>query len=160
LDYREKLPSDLTSSLDTALDGSERPVDRLTAFSLSDRAGTQIWRYRAGDNEMSPSVIEWLAKKAKTTKKIATVSLWLYLWGHRCWQCHGKKHEFIGAKVVSCPTCKGLGYVRLRDRQLAALLDEPVEVARRAWKAIQRCLDTLSNADRRVSVTMSLRLVE
>ena len=126
----------LRSSLNWDDSDHERSVDKLTAFSFSDKLSTMLWRLKYG-NDMSAynPVVILLAKSLKPMNRNISIKVseqavyeWLFPF---CLTCRGAKEIMVGDLKVTCKACDGVGVQRytnkVRELNLGGNFDQHIE---------------------------------
>lgn len=124
---REALAHALHSSLEWDDSEHERAIDKVTAFSYSDRLGTMLWRFRdSNDRTVHKTIILLLAKQLEKQlpsqfnrgKVIKIAGQALKEWSlTNCRTCYGSGEIMAGELKVVCRVCGGSGVKRYSDRE-------------------------------------------
>ncbi|HYD35902.1 MAG TPA: zinc finger-like domain-containing protein [Vitreimonas sp.] len=155
---REAISKTLTSSsLEWDDSEHEGAVDKLTAFSYSDRMGTLLWRVKySNDASAYKPVVYLLAKSLPRLNRsiaIKTSEQALREWlAEFCTSCSGSKVARDGDKVIDCPVCHGVGTRRYTDSERAAFIGANMS------KNVDYLLNVIGGIDISVAVKTRLRL--
>jgi hypothetical protein len=154
---REAISKTLSSSLEWDDSDHERAVDKLTAFSYSDRLGTLLWRVKYHNDAASykPAVF-LLAKNLPNISKgiairIAEQALKEWVMSF-CASCLGAKEVRSGDHVITCPCCGGSGVRKYTDRERAAAIGANMS------KQVDTILHIIGGVDIQVAVKTRLKL--
>lgn len=154
---REAISKTLSSSLVWDDSEHERAIDKLTAFSYSDRLGTLLWRVKYFNDASSykPAVLILAKRLPRLNRGIAikvsdqALREWL---NNFCGACNGAKEIRSGDHVITCPTCNGGGVRKYTDRERAAA------VGANMGKHIDMILNLIGGVDVQVSVRTRAKL--
>jgi hypothetical protein len=154
---REAISKTLSSSLEWDDSDHERAVDKLTAFSYSDRLGTLLWRVKYfNDASAYKPAVFLLAKNLPTLNrgmaiKIAEQALkeWVLSF---CTHCLGAKEIRSGDHVITCPCCGGSGVRKYTDRERAAFIGASMS------KQVDTILHIIGGVDIQVAVKTRMKL--
>ena len=157
MNYREALSQDLHSALKGDDSTHVTPLDRVTAFSSSNRLGTLLWRIKYEQDYSNVKAASFLlAKTLQNTNKnlaikIATQAIVEWI-DANCKTCVGSKQMQMGELIIICQTCKGSGVHRYNDieRTLSIGVD-----AKKFSNLFKRLHDVIGEQDRLVNRTMS-----
>jgi hypothetical protein len=154
---REAISKTLTSSLEWDDSEHERAVDKLTAFSYSDRMGTLLWRIKYSNDASSYKPAVYLLAKSLPRLnrgmaiKVAEQALREWL-ANFCTSCSGSKVARDGEKVIDCPSCMGVGTRRYTDAERAAFIGASMS------KHVDYILNVIGGIDTSVAVRVRIRL--
>lgn len=154
---REAISKALTSSLEWDDSDHERAIDKLTAFSYSDRLGTLLWRLKyQHDHTAYKPILHLIAKRLPRINRgialrVAKQALheWLY---NFCPTCCGAKEIRRGELVVICAHCSGSGVRKYRDSERRHAIGAAMN------KRVDELLSLIGGMDVAVSVGTKSRL--
>lgn len=154
---REAISKTLSSSLEWDDSEHETAVDKLTAFSYSDRMGTLLWRVKYSNDASSYKPVVYLLAKSLPRLnrgiaiRVAEQSLreWLASF---CTSCSGSRVARDGDKVIDCQTCRGVGARRYTDAERAAFIGANMS------KQVDYILNVIGGIDISVAVKTRIRL--
>ncbi|MDE3023613.1 MAG: hypothetical protein KGI54_17505 [Pseudomonadota bacterium] len=161
---RESVAAALNSSLDSD-DLHERPVDRLGAFSKSERIGTLLWRVKYDNDAKSykPALLllTRLFRKQKESRNFihsickCVLDEWLM---DKCRHCGGNGQVIQAQTLVQCSSCNGTGIHRFKDRERARALKMNLDQVEKLNKRLGQIHDYLGDIDRKVNVKTNIEL--
>ena len=159
MSYRSSLSRTLHGSLEGSDSDHQSNLDRLTAFSLSTRLGTLLYRLKYDlDSSVHNDAISALRQAAGVSLEAASVAISEWL-DPNCKRCGGKAQMKVAEKLILCPACQDHpGKHRFSDQSRASFLRVSLGTAKRMSGAIRRAHETIGSADRHVSGTMSAQL--
>jgi len=161
---RESVAAALNSSLDSD-DMHERPVDRLGAFSKSERIGTLLWRVKYDNDARSykPALLlltRLFLRRGEGRQFVqglckCVLDEWLM---DKCRHCGGSGQILANQTLMTCHQCSGTGIHRFTDRQRAKSLHMKIEQVEKLNKRLGLIHDFLGDMDRKVNVRTLIEL--
>lgn len=155
---KEAMSHVLHSSLEWDDSEHERAVDKLTAFSYSERFATLLWRFKyANDSSAYKPIIYMLARSLKLSRSVAVkvaeqaLHEWIFSF---CPVCLGAKETMAGELRVVCPSCDGSGVARFSDKEREAKL------GLNFGRHVDALLRIISGSDMKPSAEMRRRLLK
>jgi hypothetical protein len=154
---REAISKTLSASLDWDDSEHERAIDKLTAFSFSDRLGTLLWRVKYFNDASSykPAILILAKRLPRLNRGIAikvseqALREWLY---NHCGTCLGAREVRQGDHVITCPSCQGGGVRKYTDRERHQAIGANMS------RHIDQVLNIIGGMDVQVSVQTRIRL--
>jgi hypothetical protein len=156
---REAISKTLSSSLTWDDSEHERAIDKLTAFSFSDRLGTLLWRVKYFNDASSyrPAILILARRLPRLNRgiaiKISEQALREWLHNH-CDACLGAREIRQGDHVITCPTCKGGGVRKYTDRERHQAIGVNMS------KHIDQVLNIIGGMDVQVAVQTRIKLAK